>query len=105
MFEHEHDYVKNQFEATRDCRTSNPFSEWLWGGMQYQLEHHLMPTMPRYKYPALVPLVQKFAKENNIEYRASNELQLLKDNYMLYVDVARAPADPRARESASGLTI
>ena len=28
-----------------------------------------MPTMPRYKYPALVPLVQKFAKENNIEYR------------------------------------
>ena len=36
---------------------------------------------------------------------ASDELQLLKDNYMLYVDVARAPADPRARESASGLTI
>jgi fatty acid desaturase len=35
---------------------SNPFSEWLWGGMQYQLEHHLFPTMPRYKCaPAMQP--------------------------------------------------
>lgn len=37
--QHEHDWVKRQFETTRDAVTTNPFSEWLWGGMQYQLEH------------------------------------------------------------------
>ena len=51
----EPEFVHAQFRSTRDAVCSNPFSEWLWGGMQYQLEHHLFPTMPRYRYPALVP--------------------------------------------------
>ena len=34
--EHQHDWVRAQIESTRDAVTSNPFSEWLWGGMQYQ---------------------------------------------------------------------
>lgn len=42
MFEHEHDWVASQFLTTRNAVTSNPFSEWIWGGMQYQLEHHLV---------------------------------------------------------------
>lgn len=41
-----------QFRSTRDAVCSNPFSEWLWGGMQYQLEHHLFPTMPVPRPPA-----------------------------------------------------
>ncbi len=47
-----------QYRSTRDAVCSNPFSEWLWGGMQYQLEHHLFPAMPRYKYPRLVAQVR-----------------------------------------------
>merc|ERR1719478_1153159 len=54
-----HDWVEAQFRSTRDAKTSNFFSEWLWGGMQYQLEHHLFPTMPRYKYVALAPRLRK----------------------------------------------
>ncbi len=50
-----------QYRSTRDAVCSNPFSEWLWGGMQYQLEHHLFPTMPRYKYPRLVAQVSSIA--------------------------------------------
>ena len=30
------DWVELQMRTTRDAVTSNPFSEWLWGGMQYQ---------------------------------------------------------------------
>jgi hypothetical protein len=49
--------VAAQLRSTRDARTSTPFTEWLWGGMQYQLEHHLFPTMPRYRCegPPLAP--------------------------------------------------
>lgn len=25
-----------------------PFVDWLWGGLNYQIEHHLFPTMPRH---------------------------------------------------------
>lgn len=51
--EHEPDWVRAQFLSTRDAEPGNPFSAWLWGGMQHQVEHHLFPTMPRYKYTAL----------------------------------------------------
>lgn len=51
--------------------------------MQYQLEHHLFPTMPRYKYRQLVPLVKEFAEENGILYRATGQWKILKDNINL----------------------
>eukprot|EP00438_Fugacium_kawagutii_P001899 Skav201631 [mRNA] locus=scaffold3582:122033:124889:- [translate_table: standard] len=33
---------------------------------QYQLEHHLFPSMPRSKYPALQPILKKFADVNKV---------------------------------------
>ena len=69
FFEFNPDFVTSQFLSTRNAKTMNVFTDWLWGGMQWQLEHHLFPSMPRSKYPALSKVIQKFAKENNLEYR------------------------------------
>jgi len=90
--EYQSDWVTAQYQSTRSAVMSNPFSEWLWGGMQYQLEHHLFPSMPRSKYPALRKVLQKFAKDNNIPggYRESGEFEILWMNWKLYRDVARA---------------
>jgi len=99
FFEEEPEFVDAQFRSTRDAVCSNPFSEWLWGGMQYQLEHHLFPTMPRYKYPALVPHVQKFADENKLEFRITPEFELLKMNIDLYRHVATLEPQPGAKGS------
>jgi fatty acid desaturase len=71
LSEHNYCYYTDQFLSTRDVKTSDFVMEYLWGGMQYQLEHHLFPTMPRYKYPALRPRLQAFAKSVGIEYRMS----------------------------------
>lgn len=99
FYDEEPEFVDGQFRSTRDAVCSNPFSEWLWGGMQYQLEHHLFPTMPRYKYPALVPHVKKFAEENNLEFRITPEFELLKLNIDLYTNVAALPAAEGAKSS------
>jgi len=92
--EYQPDWVAAQFTSTRNAVTNNPFSEWIWGGMQYQLEHHLFPSMPRSKYPSLKPILQKFAEDNQIPggYRESGEFQILYDNWELYRDVANADA-------------
>lgn len=92
------DWVTAQFTSTRSAKMTNPFSEWLWGGMQYQLEHHLFPTMPRSKYPLLKPILEKFAEENNIPggYRESGEFEILKMNWDLYKEVAEADPVPGA---------
>jgi len=99
MFEdYQADFVTAQFESTRNAVTTNPFSEWLWGGMQYQLEHHLFPSMPRSKYPALREILIKFAEDNNIPggYRESGEFEILYMNWDLYRNVAQADAVPGA---------
>jgi acyl-lipid Delta6-acetylenase / acyl-lipid (9-3)-desaturase len=92
------DWVTAQFLSTRNAITTNPFSEWIWGGMQYQLEHHLFPSMPRNKYPMLRNILQQFVKENNIPggYRETNEFEILKMNWLLYKSVAEADAVPGA---------
>lgn len=92
------DWVTAQFLSTRNAVTTNPFSEWIWGGMQYQLEHHLFPTMPRNRYPALKDRLTKFAKDLNIPggYRESGEFEILKMNWELYKSVAEAEAMPGA---------
>jgi len=99
MFEdYQPDWVTAQFQSTRNAVATNPFSEWLWGGMQYQLEHHLFPSMPRSKYPKLRSVLQKFAGDNNVPggYRESGEFEILKMNWDLYRRVAEADPVPGA---------
>jgi fatty acid desaturase len=74
-------FIEDQFATTRDVKLENAFFNWLWGGMQYQLEHHLFPTMPKYRYAAVAERVQQFAKENGVEYRASPAVHIFKMNY------------------------
>mmetsp|Transcript_1434 Transcript_1434/g.2414 ORF Transcript_1434/g.2414 Transcript_1434/m.2414 type:complete len:513 (+) Transcript_1434:36-1574(+) len=105
LTEHQDDWVRRQFLTTRDVDTSNPFSEWLWGGMQYQLLHHLFPDMPRYKYPALRPMLEAFASSHNIEFRRMGEWKLIRRNLEVYRQVAKAPADPNALASTGGISI
>lgn len=92
------DFVDNQFRSTRDASVRNPFSKWLWGGMQYQLEHHLFPSMPRSKYPALQPILKKFADVNKVPggHRSSGAMELVWDNWKLYSEVAHAEPKPGA---------
>jgi fatty acid desaturase len=77
----EYSFVECQFATTRDVQTDNPFVSWLWGGMQYQLEHHLWPTMPKYYYSRLVPRVKEFAAANGLEYKCDTVGQIMKRNY------------------------
>lgn len=96
--EYQPDWVTAQFMSTRNAVTRSAFSEWIWGGMQYQLEHHLFPSMPRSKYPALKDILVKFAKDNQVPggYRESDEFDILRMNWELYRRVAQADAVPGA---------
>eukprot|EP00526_Cylindrotheca_closterium_P012820 CAMPEP_0113620828 /NCGR_PEP_ID=MMETSP0017_2-20120614/10624_1 /TAXON_ID=2856 /ORGANISM="Cylindrotheca closterium" /LENGTH=454 /DNA_ID=CAMNT_0000530521 /DNA_START=165 /DNA_END=1529 /DNA_ORIENTATION=+ /assembly_acc=CAM_ASM_000147 len=99
--EYQPDWVTAQFQSTRNAVTTNPFSEWIWGGMQYQLEHHLFPSMPRSKYPSLRERLIKFAEDNQIPggYRETGEFEILKMNWDLYKRVAEADPVPGATPS------
>ncbi|CAO4387635.1 unnamed protein product [Caenorhabditis nigoni] len=60
-------YACLQMMTTRNMRPGT-FIDWLWGGLNYQIEHHLFPTMPRHNLNTVMPLVKQFAAENDLPY-------------------------------------
>ncbi|BFZ22004.1 hypothetical protein BsWGS_25043 [Bradybaena similaris] len=45
------------------------FNDWFTGHLNYQIEHHLFPTMPRTSFHKVAPLIQSLCKKHGIEYR------------------------------------
>lgn len=76
-----YNFIRTQFESTRDAITENFLLEYLWGGMQYQLEHHLFPTMPKYRYASLRPIIKQWADENGLPYKAESSKEIMIRNY------------------------
>lgn len=75
--ERDYCFFTDQFLSTRDVHCDNYVTELFWGGLQYQLEHHLFPTMPRYNYPRLRPLIRKFAESLGLEYKICASTRLV----------------------------
>ncbi|WP_320064518.1 acyl-CoA desaturase [Micromonospora sp. RTGN7] len=61
------DYLRRQVITSRNVR-GNPFIDWVLGGLNYQIEHHLFPSMPRPHLRRAQPLVRRFCAEHRIPY-------------------------------------
>lgn len=76
-----YNFVADQIVTTRDVECPDPLTEYLFGGMQYQLEHHLFPFMPKYRYRAVREHVKKFAEDHGMEYKSSGIVEIMQRNY------------------------
>jgi fatty acid desaturase len=74
------DWVTRQVTTARNIRP-NRFVDFLFGGLNYQIEHHLFPTMPRPHLRSARPIVQKYCREHGLRY---HELGLVRT----YLEVA-----------------
>ena len=67
------DFLRQQVLASRNIR-STPFTDFVYGGLNNQIEHHLFPTMPRNKLRRAQPLVFAFCKARGIPCHQTNIL-------------------------------
>ena len=65
--EEERDYLRRQVLTSRNVRGGR-FVDLLLGGLNYQVEHHLFPSMPRPNLRRAQPLVAAFCAERGIRY-------------------------------------
>ncbi|GMS95962.1 hypothetical protein PENTCL1PPCAC_18137 [Pristionchus entomophagus] len=77
-----------QIYTTRNMQPS-PFIDWLWGGLNYQIEHHLFPTMPRHSLPKVMPRLKDFCKEHDIPYLVDDYLTGWRLGVEQFANVAR----------------
>ncbi len=61
------EWVKHELRTTMDVSCSKGM-DWLHGGLQFQIAHHLFPRMPRFSLREASNEVRKFCKENNLDY-------------------------------------
>jgi linoleoyl-CoA desaturase len=62
------DWLKLQVCNSGNFLNNNIIWTKLFGGINYQIEHHLFPNMSNIHYPTIAPIVRRFCKENNIPY-------------------------------------
>mmetsp|Transcript_43983 Transcript_43983/g.71559 ORF Transcript_43983/g.71559 Transcript_43983/m.71559 type:complete len:449 (+) Transcript_43983:188-1534(+) len=61
------DFVHTQMYTTRDV-TPNLFNNWFTGGLNYQIEHHLFPTMPRHNFRRARKQIKAFCDKHKIPF-------------------------------------
>ncbi len=65
------DFLRTQVLTARNVRGSWLIDFW-YGGLNYQVEHHLFPTMPRNQLRAAQPLVEQFCIDRGIAYHQTS---------------------------------
>ncbi|XP_058161334.1 acyl-CoA 6-desaturase isoform X1 [Dasypus novemcinctus] len=72
------DWFSSQLAATCNVEQSF-FNDWFSGHLNFQIEHHLFPTMPRHNFYKIAPLVKSLCAKHGIEYQEKPLMQALQD--------------------------
>ena len=64
----EDNWAIHQFKTTSNFAPNNKVLGWYMGGLNYQVEHHLFPTICHIHYPAISKIVKATAEEYGVPY-------------------------------------
>lgn len=94
------DLLRRQVVTTRNVRP-HPFTDFWYGALNYQIEHHLFPNMPRNKLKESQGIVRAFCAARGIPYRETSALDSYRQtlNYLHRVGAALREEAPDATES------
>ncbi len=68
------DFLRRQVLTSRNV-IAHPVTDFWYGGLNYQIEHHLFPRLPRNKLREAQPIVKDFFRDHAIAYHETSVLQ------------------------------
>ncbi|KAM6937416.1 acyl-CoA Delta-4 desaturase-like [Xenentodon cancila] len=80
--ENHQEWLSTQLHATCNIEQSF-FNDWFSGHLNFQIEHHLFPRMPRHNYHLVAPRVRALCEKHGVPYR-------MKTLWQGMVDVVRS---------------
>src|SRR5829696_7920267 len=72
------DFLRRQVLTSRNV-TAHPITDFWYGGLNYQIEHHLFPRLPRNKLREAQPIIRGFCRDHSIAYHETSVLQSYKE--------------------------
>eukprot|EP00199_Chlamydomonas_sp_CCMP681_P000537 CAMPEP_0119106878 /NCGR_PEP_ID=MMETSP1180-20130426/6757_1 /TAXON_ID=3052 ORGANISM="Chlamydomonas cf sp, Strain CCMP681" /NCGR_SAMPLE_ID=MMETSP1180 /ASSEMBLY_ACC=CAM_ASM_000741 /LENGTH=471 /DNA_ID=CAMNT_0007092277 /DNA_START=33 /DNA_END=1448 /DNA_ORIENTATION=+ len=84
IYSEDKDFVTSQMVSTRNI---NPgvIADWVMGGLNYQIEHHLFPTMPRHSFSRVRQPVMEFCARHGLPYESCS---IWESTYKVYRQLA-----------------
>lgn len=77
-------------QTTKNLKCRNWFFDWLTGGLNYHIEHHLLPFIPREHLPKIQPIVAQTCKEFGYPYMIYYRFRdFYHDHYRFLFELAR----------------
>jgi fatty acid desaturase/predicted heme/steroid binding protein len=74
--------------VTKNLKCGSPLFDWLTGGLNYHLVHHLLPSIPREHLPAVSHIVEETCAEFGYPFHTYRSFrQYLLDHYQFLVDL------------------
>ncbi len=68
------DFLRRQVLMSRNVRGGR-LTDWFMGGLNYQVEHHLFPSMPRPNLRKVQPIVREFCATHDIPYTETSLME------------------------------
>lgn len=68
------DFLRRQVLTARNVKPG-AITDFCYGGLNYQIEHHLFPSIPRNRMRELQQIVRTFCEERQVEYYETGTLQ------------------------------
>ncbi|KAK8286479.1 hypothetical protein V6Z12_D08G298400 [Gossypium hirsutum] len=65
------DWFEKQTDGTLNILCSS-WMDWFYGGLQFQVEHHLFPRLPRCHLRTISPFVKELCKKHNLAYNCAS---------------------------------
>jgi fatty acid desaturase len=84
-------FLERQVLSSRNI-TSQPVWDFLFGGLNYQIEHHLFPTMPRVHFKRARSIIKPFCAAHGLPYEEVDPLTSYRLIYTEYRRVRHAAA-------------
>lgn len=80
----------HEMMTTSNFATANPFINYICGGLNFQVEHHLFPYICHVHYKSIAPIVKETAKEFNLPYNENTTVRkALKSHFRLIKRLGR----------------
>ena len=83
------DWGTHQIEATVDFAAGNYFINWITGGLNTHVVHHLFPTVNHIHYYRLTKIVKQVALENDFPYRNYSLIKIFKEHLYFLKQLGR----------------
>lgn len=80
-------FFEYQLRTSRNIECTK-YENWFHGGLEYQIEHHLFPKLPRHNLHLVKPFIIELCKKHDIKYESVSFFTALKKSLNNFKDIS-----------------